>query len=451
MVTRREACVRLLSSAALAVPLSFGVVRGSRSSERSSKSAMKIVDIRPVLLTAPYGTAGAHASRRSACFVEVETDTGIIGVGETYAGVYVPELAAAIVNWFKPFLIGTAFASRSGEMDPLWETDVGKSARESIGPLIQGLDARNPAQVHRLGSWLGSYFGRTGLTVMVFSAIENAIWDILGKSLGVPAHVLLGGAVHSRLPMYASGGVPTFSVDQLVEQAKAVRAAGYLGFKMRANFFAYQPEVEAERVAAVREAIGPKMALALDAVQNFNLHPWSVKQVVKLLERLMPYDLAWAEEMLPPFDPAPYAELRRATTTPISGGEGITTASQFEQWVRAGAFDLAQPDATVIGGIGEARRACEIARAHDVRIAMHVWGSAPALMANYNLAFTQPNCVWLERPIMHNPLEEELLVEPLRTENGYALPPTAPGLGTNLTAEIKAKYPYVPGSASMFG
>ena len=255
----------------------------------------------------------------------------------------------------------------------------------------------------------------------------------------------------SRLPMYASGGVPTFTIDQLVQQAKSVREAGFLGYKMRANFFAYQPEVEAERVGAVRAAVGPDMALALDAVQSFNFHPWSVKQAAAMLERLAPYGLAWAEEMLPPFDPMPYAELRRVTSTTISGGEGITTALLFEQWLRAGAFDLAQPDATIIGGIGEARRACETARAYNVRIAMHVWGSAPTIMANYNLAFTQPNCIWLERPAMNNPLEEEMLIEPLRVENGYVLPPTAPGLGVKLTPEVKSKYPYVPGSARMFG
>jgi L-alanine-DL-glutamate epimerase-like enolase superfamily enzyme len=170
--------------------------------------------------------------------------------------------------------------------------------------------------------------------------------------------------------------VPRFTIEQLVQQAKAVRAAGFLGYKMRTNFFAYQPEVEAERVAAVRAAIGPNMALALDAVQSFNFHPWSVKQVATLLERLAPYRLAWAEEMLPPFDPAPYAELRRAACTPISGGEGITTAPLFERWLRAGAFDLAQPDATIIGDIGQARP-CETARAYNVRIAMHVRAPRP--------------------------------------------------------------------------
>jgi L-alanine-DL-glutamate epimerase-like enolase superfamily enzyme len=410
---------------------------------------MRISDIRPVLLTAPYGAPGAQAGRRSACFVEVETDEGIVGLGETYAGMYVPDLAAAIVNWFKPLLVGSAFKARATNRSTGSQADVKNSAQEAIDMLVQGLDACNPDQVYRLGYWVASSIGRTGLMVMVLSAIENAIWDIQGKALGMPVHALLGGAVHRRLPVYASGGIPAFSIDQLVEQAKAARAAGYLGFKMKTNFFAYQPEVEAERVAAVREVIGPNMALAIDAVQSLNLNPWSVKQVVKMLDRLAPYDLAWAEEMLQPIDPAPYAELRRTTPVPIAGGEGITTAAQFEHWVRSGAFDLAQPDATIIGGIGEARRACEFARAYDVRAAVHVWGSAPAIMANYNLAFAQANSVWLERPTMYNPLEEELLVAPLQMENGFALPSSAPGLGVKLTSEIKAKYPYIPGSATM--
>ena len=100
---------------------------------------------------------------------------------------------------------------------------------------MEGLDARNPHLVYGIGYWLASDVGRTGITVMVLSGIENAVWDILGKALGVPVHVLLGGAVHSGLPMYASGGVPTFTIEQLVQQAKAVRAAGFLGYKMRTN------------------------------------------------------------------------------------------------------------------------------------------------------------------------------------------------------------------------
>jgi D-galactarolactone cycloisomerase len=257
--------------------------------------------------------------------------------------------------------------------------------------------------------------------------------------------------VHDELPVYGSGGPFTMSIPELVEQAVDTRRRGLRGFKMRVNFFRYQPEVEAERVAAVREALGPDMALAIDAVQTYNPRPWSVKEAARMLRMLEPFDLAWAEEMLPPFDPQPYAELRRQTGTAISGGEGLTTAVQFEQWLRADAFDLVQPDATIVGGIGEARRACEAAAARSVPVAVHVWGSAPTLAANIQVAFAAPNCVWLEHPVLGNPLESELLVEPLVIRDGHARPPTTPGLGIRLTADVRAQYPFVPGSGSVFG
>ena len=376
---------------------------------------MKITDVRPILLTHPYGDAG----RRSACLVEVETNAGISGIGETYAGVYVPEVAASIVELFKP--------------------------------LVVGLDPTGPEAVYRTAYRATSYFGRTGLTVMVLSAIENALWDILGQVRGVPIHALLGGAVHDALPVYGSGGPFTLSIPELVAQAADTRRRGLRGFKMRVNFFRYQPDVEAERVAAVREALGTEMALAIDAVQNYNPRPWSVKEAARMLRILEPFNLAWAEEMLPPFDPQPYAELRRATTTPISGGEGITTATQFEQWLRADAFDLAQPDATIIGGIGEARRACEAAASRGIPVAVHIWGSAPTLAANIHLALATPNCIWVEHPVLGNPLESELFVEPLVIRDGYVQPPTAPGLGIRLPQEVRDKYRFVPGSGSTFG
>ena len=378
---------------------------------------MRITDVRPVLLTHPYGDT--PGGRRSACFVEVETDAGITGVGETYAGVYAPEVAAAIVELFRP--------------------------------LILGQDPTTPEAVYGVAYRATSYFGRTGLTVMVLSAIENALWDITGQARGVSVHALLGGAAHDELPVYGSGGPFTLSIPELIDQAVATKRRGLRGFKMRLNFFRYQPEVEAERVAAVREALGRDMALAVDAVQNYNPRPWSVKEAARLLRMLEPFDLAWAEEMLPPFDPQPYAELRRATSTAIAGGEGLTTAVQCEQWLRAEAFDLLQPDATIIGGIGEARRACQAAATRSIPVAVHIWGSAPTLAANIQLAFATPNCTWVEHPVLGNPLESELFVEPLVIRDGYVQPPTAPGLGIRLTAELRAKYPFVPGSGSVFG
>ena len=132
---------------------------------------------------------------------------------------------------------------------------------------------------------------------MVLSGIENALWDIAGQTHGVPVHALLGGAVHGELPVYGSGGPFTMSIPELVAQAVDTRCRGFRGFRLRVNFFRYQPDVEAERVAAVREALGRDMAVTIDAVQNYNPRPWSVKEAARMLRMLEPFDLAWAARM----------------------------------------------------------------------------------------------------------------------------------------------------------
>lgn len=380
---------------------------------------MIITNVRPVLLTHPYGVPGAHVSQRTACLVEVTTDEGIVGLGETYAGVYAPEVAAKVVTMLTPDLLGKSVA---------------------------------PATRYRELSWKISYWGRTGLPVMVLGAIELALWDALGQQRGLPVLELLGGSVHDRIGVYASGGVPSLTLEQLVAQARQVREAGFVGFKMRANPLVLESDVLEERVAAVREALGPSRILAVDSVANFRVVPVSVKDVARTLDRLAPYDVAWAEEFLPPFDPAPYAELRTMTRTPISGGEGITSVAEAAQWLRAAAFDLYQPDPTVIGGMTQARQACELAAAASVPVAMHVWGCAPAVAANHHLAFTQPHCTLLEHPVMDNPLQDALAVETFSPgPDGSARPPAAAGFGVRLTPEIEAAYPYQPGSESAFG
>jgi enolase-like protein len=167
--------------------------------------------------------------------------------------------------------------------------------------------------------------------------------------------------VHDELPVYGSGGPFTMSLPELVAQAADTRRCGLRGFKMRVNFFRYQPDVEAERVAAVREALGRDMALAIDAVQNYNSRPWSVKQAARMLRMLEPFDLTWAEEMLPPFDPP---ALHRAaacdgntdlgrrghhhgcTVRAVASSRGLrpgTARRDDHRWNRRGATGCARP------------------------------------------------------------------------------------------------------------
>jgi L-alanine-DL-glutamate epimerase-like enolase superfamily enzyme len=377
---------------------------------------MKINDVRPVLLTHPYGSG--LEGRRSACFVEVETDGGITGVGETYAGVYVPEVAAAIVELFKP--------------------------------LIVGQDPTNPEAAYRVAYRATSYFGRTGLTVMVLSGIENALWDIAGQARGVPVHALLGGAVHDELPVYGSGGPFTMSIPELVGQAADTKRRGLRGFKMRINFFRYQPEVEIERVAAVREALGRDMALAIDAVQNYKPQA--------LVSEGGRAHAAHARTLQPGVGRGDVAALRSPAVRRAAACDVYTHLGRRGA-DHGGAIRAVAPRRGLRPGTARRddhrwdRRSTSSVRGR--RRAVHSRGRArlgiSADARRQHPCGLPSNCVWVEHPVLGNPLESELFVEPLVIRDGHVQAPTAPGPGICLTADVRAKYPFVPGSGSVFG
>lgn len=280
------------------------------------------------------------------------------------------------------------------------------------------------------------------MAAQVLSGLECAMWDLCGKALGVPAYRLLGGLAHDRLPRYASGGMDVGGVDSLLGEQRRLVDDGFLATKIRIGRDA---ESDFEKAASVRAVIGDKVGMAVDAVQGSNTEPWSAAQAIEVGRRLEPLGILWFEEPCTHGDVAGYAACRRALNIPIAGGETCATLEEFMPLFEAGALDIAQPDAAQTGGMLEVRKVGAAAARHGVNLAVHAWGSAPSVMANYHAGFATPNCAWLEYPLHGSPLVTELMVEPLRVIDGHVLPPTAPGLGVVLTPELEARYPYRPG------
>lgn len=379
---------------------------------------MKITAVRCILVSAPYALPGdaerefhLRTGYRPASFVKVETDEGACGVGETYAGVYAPEAVGALVAQLAHDLIG---------QDPLDTLAVWDRAR--------------------LASY---YWGRMGLTQSVIGGIETALWDLKGKVLGQPVHALLGGKAHEALPAYASGGNDK-PFDALREELADYLAAGYRAVKIRINNLPIARIVE--KVAFCRETLGPGVGLAVDAAQGLAKHPWSIKQAIEVGRLLDPYDPLWIEEPAEVTNYAGFAEIRRQVRAPIAGGETVTSIVEAEAYLNAGALDLFQPDATLIGGIGPFRRVAEACERRFVPIAVHAWCGGVGIMANYHAAFASRNCTILELPSVPNPLRDELLVEPLVLVDGAIQAPKAPGLGVRLPDDLEERYPYRPGS-----
>ena len=173
---------------------------------------------------------------------------------------------------------------------------------------------------------------------------------------------------------------------------------------------------------------------------------WTVETAIAVAKALEPFNLFFLEEPLHYTDPWGYAELCRATTLPIAGGECLTASYEWKVFAEQDSFDIAQPDASFTGGIGECMNVAKMMAARGRKIATHAWGAGASLMQNIHVGFAAANTCMLEVPPDYAGLHSEMIDGGLVLENGYVLPPDRPGFGVVLTDAIKRRYPFQPGS-----
>jgi L-alanine-DL-glutamate epimerase-like enolase superfamily enzyme len=392
---------------------------------------MKITDVQTILLTGP-STADPFfleaRSLRSTALIEIHTDGPHIGVGETYAGYFCPEVVPAIVEFYRPILLGA-----------------------------------DPGDVHMLTRRMiqcGAYWARVGLGPAVIAGIEAALWDLKGKILGLPVYELLGGRCHDRLLAYATGGVSNWPPDRLKAKIDFYLGLGFRAFKVATGYYDATThdalpasttsaivEMEARKAELMRTHVGPEIAILMDGHMGNPLgDAWNLATARAVLHALESFDLFFFEEPLPYTDPWGYGELNRSTSIPIAGGECLTTLDEFRQFADQGGFAIAQPDAAWVGGLTEFIRIAHMFNSRKQQIASHSWGAGVAQMQNIHAGFAAPNTAILEIPPAAGPLHTELWGESFVMRDGYVLPPEQPGLGVQLTDAIKSKYPFVPGS-----
>jgi L-alanine-DL-glutamate epimerase-like enolase superfamily enzyme len=376
---------------------------------------MRISDVECLLLSYRYPEAevqrwsGGVLPGVTLALVRVTTDDGVVGLGETYAGNFAPEVTREIVRYFRPFLIGED-PSRIGE---LWHRCYSRTL----------------------------FWGRYGITVSTLGAIESALWDLCGNATGKPVVELLGGSAHATLRRYASGGMEGDD-EALRSEQQLAEGSGFSATKIRGGD---SPEEDGRRARIAREALPAELGLALDAVQGSNPEPWDSDTAIRAGRELEPIGLIWFEEPCASTDPEGYAACRRALDIPIAGGESCTTIHEFRRFFELEALDIVQPDAAQAGGILEMRKIAAAAERSGVRMAVHSWLGAGSVMANYHVGFASPNCDWLEFPTQPNPFVEEMLAEPLEVEGGRVASPQHPGLGIRLPEGMAEKYAYEPG------
>jgi D-galactarolactone cycloisomerase len=278
-----------------------------------------------------------------------------------------------------------------------------------------------------------------------FWPLEAALWDLAGKAEGVPAALLLGGAL-ARLPAYASWGELKPPAER-AESALALREQGFRALKIRVE--RSRPDEGLAVVRAVRAALGSEMDLIVDLNQGWRMpgdvsEPLGFEDVRRLADALRDLDVLWLEEPLPRHDVRGHAALRQ-TGIAVSGGEMAREPADLEAFLEADALDVYQPDAVLAVGLLRARELAERVLARGRRFTPHTWTNGIGLLANLHLTAGVGGGPYLELPSDPPAWTPErrdfMLAAPLRPDGeGFVAVPDRPGLGVELDEDALRRY-----------
>jgi len=290
---------------------------------------MKIADLRARLRRVPLPRPwGADTTEHSLIVCELSTDDGRTGGGFTWT----------------PRVGGEAILAM---------------LEHEVVPAARGLPAAPAAIWDRLWRRLREA-GEGGVTTIALAALDIALWDLGDRGL-----VDALGRRREAVPVYGSGVNRHYALDELVDQARRWRSAGYRAVKVKVGGRPVREDVE--RVSAVREVIGPDVELMIDANQL-----WDVPTARRAVAAMAHLDLHWLEEPLPADDLAGHVSLRAAVDVPIAVGENLYTTYRFRDFLAAGACDVVQPNIVRVGGITPFMRIAELAHAYDVPVMPHL-------------------------------------------------------------------------------
>ena len=383
---------------------------------------MKVTEVRAHHLRAeldePFGWSVHATTIRQALLVEVRTDDGLAGWGESGSGT-LPAAGAAFVE-------------------------------EVLAPLVVG---RDPWDLQGVAGAVAAAFDRAGWEVggwgwQAFAGLEVALWDLMGQAAGRPVWQLLGGRARDRVKAYATGlyYYPAAADPTAVREREAAGYVerGYTAMKMKVGGLA--PAEDVREVERIRAAVGPDVLLMVDANGAYD-----ARTAIRLGPELERLGVAWFEEPVARGDLAGYEEVRRAVALPVAGGEHLGGLGAFRDMVGRRAVDILQPDVANCGGLAEARRIAALAQAHHVRVFPHVWGTPVAVAAALHFVATLPSVPATVRPtpLAQDPVFEfdhsphpirDAMAADLAPVDGWLTVPQRPGLGVEVDRAVLERF-----------
>lgn len=346
--------------------------------------------------------------------VKVSTDAGITGYSDMETSAPVAKAAVEAPSWSEP----------------------GTECFEGLASLLIG---ENPLEVERLWykMYRGSiYYGRRGVAMQAISAIDIALWDIMGKAYGQPIHVLLGGKWRDRVRAYASTLFrPT--PEAMRRAARGYVEQGFTAVKFGWGVFGEDPRRDVALVEAARKELGDARDLLIDTGWFVERTP---KQAIQLVRSLEPYRPFFIEELLHPEDYDGYRQVAESVDTLIACGEQEATEWGFRELIERAGVDVLQPDLTRCGGFTAARKIVHMAEMANLLVIPHSWCSDLLTAASLHLNAWQRRAVLVEFNTSQGPLSRAMVKEPLKLVDGHLPVPTGPGLGVEVDERTIAQY-----------
>lgn len=372
---------------------------------------MKITSVEPIPVA--YPEPNDFNATRYLCLVKITTDEGLVGWGESITQFPEANPATAAV----------------------------------IAGMAESLIGEDPVQTERLWrrlkerSWWYGYRG--GIASYAVSAIDIALWDIKGKALGKSVLELLGGPVYERLPAIASSHAHYASIPAMAEEAQEWLSTGLhgmkVGFGKRGDaHLGYEHNRDVEYVKSMRAAIGADKMLMIDCGVNVK---WDVATAVKRVQAFDEFNIDWIEEPLGAWDPNGYATLRDKTKCLIAYGEREWTVQGFEEVLATGTCDVVGVDPGRAEGITGFKKVTDRVEFYRRQANAHAWSSAIVSAASLAISFSSPSCKLFELKPLRNPMQHELVTNPIEHQDGWVYPPMdAPGLGIDIVDEVVDRY-----------
>ena len=353
-----------------------------------------------------------NAFRTNFVFVKIETDSDVYGWGESTLE-------------YKELTIQAAIHDLEG--------------------YLIGKDPHN-IEAFRHDCYRDAYWRGGPVLMSALAGVEMALWDIKGKSLGVPVYQLLGGKVRDAVPVYVNGWFsPAKTPDEFAEKAVEVRANGYPGCKWDPFGKAWQEldKTEFRRalecIAKVSEAVGKDVNLLIEGHGRFN-----IPTAVRIGRALEDFDIYWFEEPIPPDDKEGMREVKTRVRVPLAAGERLYNRYEYRQFFDLNCTDYIQPDISHAGGILEMRMLGGEAEARHIGFCPHNPSGPVANAATLQIAACVPNFIMLEMMMTDVPWRADICDEKLTLRNGCMEIPDRPGLGIDLNEAELVKHPYIP-------